>query len=389
MEIKKKQKPPIKILHVVYKLARGGLGTWLIHMLRHADREKYQMDFLVHSKSPGPYDEIARELGAKIIYCPFSPYVPLKYPQYLKEITNKYGPYDIIHSHLGNAGFHLFWASKVGIPVRIVHCHFNYLVEFNNCNLIRKTALKISQYLMLRYATAGIAVSKLAAPCFGPHRSSDSRWRILYCGIDLECFRNEVDRRRIRKELGIPEDAFVLGHVGRIDHNKNHTFIMEIMAKLAELKPEARLLLIGDGHLRPEIEQQADRLGLTEKVIFLGIRSDVPRLMKGGMDVFIFPSFYEGNPLVIMEAQAAGLPCVISDVIPEEADVVKPLVYRLSLTQPASMWAEAVLSATTKGLTTQQSLDIVEQSPYNIKNSIKALEQFYEDEISKAKQPSR
>jgi len=204
--------------------------------------------------------------------------------------------------------------------------------------------------------------------------------RILYYGIDLTAFKNFVDPVAVRAELGIPTDAFVVGHVGRFAKQKNHVFLLDIAAEVAKREPRLYLLLVGDGSLRPEIEQKIAQLGLSDRVIFAGVRSDVPQLMLGAMDIFLFPSFYEGLGLVLVEAQAAGLPCIFSDVVPEEADVIKALTRRLSLSNSVSEWAELLLSQrhASTALTYPQAWELVEKSPFNVETSVKQLQKLYQ-----------
>ena len=156
--------------------------------------------------------------------------------------------------------------------------------------------------------------------------------------------------------------------------------LVDIAQEIAKREENFALLLIGDGPLRPAIENRVAQAGLTDKVIFLGLRDDVPRLMLGAMDVFLFPSLFEGLGLVLVEAQAAGVPCFISDVVPEEADVVPQLVYRLSLSLPAFTWAEAVLSArrAKENISQPEALGKVEQGPFNILTSVRKLECVYQ-----------
>jgi glycosyltransferase involved in cell wall biosynthesis len=171
----------------------------------------------------------------------------------------------------------------------------------------------------------------------------------------------------------------VVGNVSRFFKHKNHPFMLEIMAALLQRRPEARLLLVGDGPELSAIKNQAALAGLKDKVIFTGSRPDVPRLMLGAMDVLLFPSFAEGMPLVLMEAQAAGLPGVISDAMAAGVDVVPGLMRRLSLTQSPEVWAEALLTrqAQTSSITREEALALVEQSPFNINRSLKELEAIY------------
>ena len=236
------------------------------------------------------------------------------------------------------------------------------------------------KHLIISHATVGLAVSRKAAEAlFGSTWEADQRWRVLHCGLDLESFRCSVVYNTARTQLGLPEDAFVIGHVGRFVEVKNHGFLIQVLLELVKHEPKTYLLLVGDGPLRSAIEQQVTQAGLVDRVVFAGSRSDVPYLMLSAMDAFLFPSLYEGLGLVLIEAQAAGLACILSDVVPEEADIVKPLVYRLSLLQPAAVWAEAVLATRNVEpvIAPTAALEIVQKSVFNISRSVEQLEQIY------------
>jgi len=375
---------PIRILHVLYKMDRGGAETWLMHILRHMDRQRFQQDLLVHDPSPGAYDAEAQSLGARIIHCPY-PTSPWGYARQFRKILTEYGPYDIIHSHLHSGGFHLFLAAQAGVPVRISHNHSAVFPLWSRLSFSRKSLIKLSYKLIFRYATAGLAASRSsAAGRFGPDWQADPRWQVLYCGIDLNPFVNHFDPSTVRQELGIPAEVLVIGHVGRFDEEKNHPFILEIAGELARTGPDFRLLLVGQGPMRPEIERLADRDGLRDKVIFAGLRTDVPRLLLGAMDVFLFPSLFESMGLVVLEAQAAGLPCLVSDTVPAEAEVVSPLVRWLSLAEPAARWAEEILAAREVVMPRSEALKIMAQSPFNIEYSCRELADVYQDQVEKA-----
>ena len=191
--------------------------------------------------------------------------------------------------------------------------------------------LSLSRHLIRRHATMGLAVSRLAARGrFGPHWQEDSRFRILPCAISLDAFSGQVDRASVRRSLGLPESAFVLGHVGRFVPEKNHGFLIEIAAEVCRRVPEAHLLLVGDGPLRPAMEEKLVALGLSKRVTFTGLRQDVPKLLQGAIDIFLFPSLYEGLGIAVVEAQASGLPCLIADTISREVEVIPELVQWLS-----------------------------------------------------------
>jgi glycosyltransferase involved in cell wall biosynthesis len=371
-----------RILHVVGGMNRGGAETWLMHIMRHIDRQSFRMDFLVHTNQPGAFDEEIRALGGKIFSC-LHPSRPWAYAFNFKRILRQHGPYSIVHSHVHlYSGFILRLAKQTGVPDRIAHSHNDTLVLHASAGSFRRFYQVLMESWISRYATLGLACSKLAAAAlFGRSWEEDSRWQVIHYGIDLSPFKTQIDSKEIRSELGIPSDAFVVGHVGRFSEQKNHTFLIKIAQEIARREKKFCLLLIGDGGLRPAIEKQVAQAGLTEAVRFTGVRADVPRLMQGAMDVFLFPSFFEGLGLVLIEAQAAGLPCIFSDVIPREADVVEPLLKRLSLTQSVSSWAEAVLATRDQKLaiTRPEALAAVEQSSFNILKSVSKLANTYID----------
>lgn len=201
----------------------------------------------------------------------------------------------------------------------------------------------------------------------------------MYCGIDIEPFRKKVDRPKIRRELGIPLDAFVVGHVGRFVEQKNHSFLLEIAAHVIKNSKDAYFLLIGDGPLCPVMEKKAKDLNIKEKVIFTGVRQDVPDLMLGAFDLILFPSLHEGLGIVLIEAQAAGLHCILSDVIPKEVDICKDLITRLNLTLPITLWADNILRMKYQIYRTKRNkyLDILERSPFNIVNITNRLLEIY------------
>lgn len=380
------KQPPIRILHVVGGMNRGGVETWLMHVLRNIDRDRFQMDFLVHTDKPCPYDDEARALGSKIIPC-LDLAKPWVYARNFKRILREYGPYDIVHSHVHHfSGYVLYLAKQAGIAVRIAHSHNDTSAIDAKAGWYRRLYLAATKWSISWCGTVGLGCSGNAvADLFGAAWKSDSRWQVLYYGVDLKPFYDRVDSRDVRAELGIPPDAFAIGHIGRFEPQKNHLFLLEIAAEVAKKELKMHLLLIGDGSLRSDIQQKVVEMGLSDRVTFTGNRSDVPRLMLNAVDVFLFPSLHEGLGLVLIEAQAAGLPCIFSDFVPKEADLVTPLLQRISLSESASIWAEAVMSATSRASAINQrdALAVVENSDFNITASVKNLTEVYEANLSK------
>ncbi len=369
----------IRILHVVGGMNRGGAETWLMHLLRHLDRQRFQMDFMVHTSQPCAYDYEIEALGAGIIPISHPHANPWLYARNFTRALKEHGPYDAVHSHVHHfSGLVLHLARRAGIRVRVAHSHNDTCGVDAHAGFARLVYLRFMKHLLRANATVGFAASRKAAEAlYGPNWQSDSRWRVLYCSIDLEPFREQVDSAKIRSEFGIPLEACVIGHVGRFHEQKNHGFLAEIAAEIAKREPLMRLLLIGDGPLRSTVEQQIAQLGLSNKVIFAGIRSDVPRLMSGAMDVFVMPSLYEGLPVVAIEAQAAGLPVLVSDTITDELPAVGRMVHRLSLNTPPSVWADMTLRLHSMEKDRNEALRNIDTSLFNITRSIPELERCY------------
>lgn len=305
---------PLRVLHVLGGLHRGGVETWLVNLVRRADRSRLAMDFLVHTEQTCAYDAEVLSLGARILHCPRDRV--LDYQRNLWRAICTPALYDVVHSHVhAYSGWVLSVATLANIPVKIVHSHSDTRKEHGGAKALRRAYLYAMGKLIRRHATAGFAASPEAgAALFGGSWGVDPRWSVLRCGIDTSLFDAPV-RPLLRAELGIRSDAFVIGHVGRFVEVKNHAFLLAIAEALAALDPAAHLLLVGDGPLRPAIERRVGQAGLSDRFTFAGQRSDVAALMVGVMDAFVLPSLFEGLPTVAVEAQAAGLPCVVSDTV--------------------------------------------------------------------------
>jgi glycosyltransferase involved in cell wall biosynthesis len=375
--MKTKRQDLFRILHVVGGMERGGVETWLMHVLHNIDRERFQLDFLVHTTNSCAYDEEIRALGSEIIPC-LSPSCPWQYAKNFKRILREYGPYDVVHSHVHHfSGFVLFLARRAGVPIRITHSHNDTSLNDSGSCMLRKGYLKIMKHLIKREATCGLACSRQAAVAlYGEDWQENLRWQVLYCGIELEPFRQSVDCDEVRREFGIPMDAFVLGHVGGFREQKNHTFLIDIAAEVAKQDHSMRLLLVGDGPLRRKIENKVIRLRLTDKIIFAGLRHDVARIMRGAMNMFVMPSLHEGLPVVGIEAQAAGLPLVISDTITDELDVSGSLVRRVSLDSSLAVWCRTIAEFK-NNLLIRPIESMIEDSIFDIHKSIQLLHRHW------------
>ena len=378
MELSTLHSRPLRVLHVVGQMERGGIETWLMHVLRGLDRNRIASDIIANIEEPGYYDDEARALGVSVMSCIHHTKPWLYAPNFLS-VLRRAGPYDIVHSHVHHfSGITLSLARLAGVPVRIAHSH-NTSSGNVDPSAMRHAYERVASALIRRYATAGFAVSApAAAALFGRHWRRDPRWHLLHLGIDLAPYRNGRDTAHLRAALGIPLEAPLLGHVGRFAPQKNHDFLIDIFAQVVQRRPEARLLLVGDGELRATIAQKANDLGLSEQVIFAGARSDVPDLLRA-MDVFILPSLYEGLGLVLIEAQTAGRPVVVSASVPEEGLILADSIDVLPLSEPAARWAEAVLDKFAYKSDPETAIEAMRESPFNIEKGRQELTRIYEE----------
>ena len=368
----------MKILQVTGGLNRAGVETWLMHVLRNIDRERFHMDFLVHGKQQYDYEAEALSLGAKVIRC-LEPRRPWAYVPALRRVLREYGPYDVVHAHVHDfSGVVLKVADWAGVPMRVAHSHLDTASVDERSGAARRAYLRLSHRWIGRHRTVGLAVSQSARDAlFGS--ADGGPVKVLSYSIDCAPFQGEFDEAAIREQLRIPEDAFVIGHVGRFDAQKNHQFLVRIAVEILGLHPHAWFLLVGDGLLRPPIEGMFREAGIAHRSTFTGVSADVPRLMSGAMDIFVFPSNYEGLGLVLVEAQAAGLPCVLSSSVPREADLVASLIRRMPLTESPAAWARAVVEVHLAGPAVARScaLEKVEASRFGRLQSVRALEKIY------------
>lgn len=324
---------PIRILHIVTYMGRGGLETMLMNYYRSIDRTKVQFDFLTHRDFRADYDDEIEALGGRIYRLPSLNPFSRSYMGALDRFFVEHPEYRIVHSHLDcMSAIPLKAAKKHGVPVRIAHAHSSR----------QDRDLKYPLKLLFKRSIPGQATQLFACGDeAGKWMFGTDDFRVLNNAIDAGRYRFDPKvRQEVRSELGIPADALVAGHVGRFMAPKNHGFLLRIFA---ELPDHARLLLVGDGELRAENEHLAEELGIRDRVIFAGLRRDVERMLQA-MDVFVFPSLYEGLPLSIIEAQAAGLPCLISDKVPIECKKTN-LVTQIPLAESAEVWSRAVLAA--------------------------------------------
>lgn len=353
-----------RILHVVTYMGRGGIETMLMNYYRHMDREKIQFDFLVHRDFRADYDDEIEALGGHIYRIP--PMNPAS-GSYRKALADffKVHPYRVVHCHLNYMSSVVLAAAKQsGVSVRIAHAH-----TANMAPGWKQAVRRLCKYLIPVTATQLLSCSTEAGKAvFGKQRFS-----LLPNVINAtEYGPDQKIRAEIRSELGLG-GSFTVMHVGRMVYAKNHEFLLDAFRELLNTTPAAKLVLIGDGELRPEIEATAAMLP-AGSVLLLGTRTDIPRLLQAA-DVFAFPSYFEGFGITLLEAQAAGLPCIKSDTITEEC-IVTDLVKSLPIDDP-KVWADAILA--TKGAARTDRLADIQASGYDIVSAAEKLTRFYLD----------
>jgi glycosyltransferase involved in cell wall biosynthesis len=341
--ILRKSPNPARVLHLLGSLGAGGAEALVMNAFRHIDRTRVLFDVALYA-TPGFYDDEFRALGGRIFQLPEPDARKLpRYTRELRRILHQNGPFAAVHSHLYSFnGWSLMLAHLAGVPIRIAHSHSTS--DGKPATLFRKSYHRLMQWAIQGNATHIVGCSRSA--CTAMLGRTDARVEVFPNAIDPADFPSEdqATRNCFRSKLGLSAEDLALVHVGRFNPPKNHESLIDIFAKLIGIIPRARLLLVGDGPLRTRIEERCRTMGLGKRVTFLGLRNDVPEVLSA-CDIFIFPSLREGLGNAAVEAQMAGLPCVVSEAVPGEADLGLGLLLRLSLAESAETWAEAVVAA--------------------------------------------
>lgn len=378
-----KQKQPIRVLHILHSMNRGGAETMIMNYYRHIDRQQVQFDFLLTFQGKSDYEEEILSMGGRIYH--ITPLTITSIRGYLRDIKTflkEHREYKIVHSHTSSKSvFPLGIAKKMSIPVRISHSHNMFI---GNASSPKEIVRKLLRKPLQKVSNFNFACSKEAAIwLYGEDFWKQKRVQVLKNAINVKKFSYQEEiRKKYRQEFGL-EDKFVIGHVGRFDTQKNHTFLLEIFAEILERQENARLVLVGEGKLCPKIKEKARRLDIEDKIIYTGLREDVPALMQM-MDAFVFPSLFEGLGIVLIEAQTTGLPCFASkNVIPEEV-AVTDLVEFISLEEPAKSWADKILKVQNQQ-NRQTRVSVVQDAGYDICVEAGKLEKFYLTQYKKNK----
>ncbi|WP_130870929.1 glycosyltransferase [Intestinimonas massiliensis (ex Afouda et al. 2020)] len=357
---------PIRILCVFSRLDRGGAENMCMNLYRRMNKDKVQFDFVKHGPGVGAFEPEIRALGGRIYEAPqYRVYNHASYCQWWRQHLKAHPEHRIIHGHYYTISAVYFKEARRLGRITVGHSHSTAAMRDRRSGWLKAQFCKRAE----RHADYCLACSKPAGEWLFPHRN----FTVLNNAIDTEQFhfRQEL-AEAVRNQLSLGK-ALVIGTVGNISRAKNPMGVVSIFKALCEHVPEARLLWVGDGSMRSDAEQALVRAGLADRAILTGVRADVDRLMQA-MDVFILPSLFEGLGMVLIEAQAAGLPCLCSDTIPREVNVTGRCEF-LPLDQP-ELWVKRILEIPHDRPDTR---DALRQAGYDIGTTAKWLEQFYID----------
>lgn len=328
----------IRVAQVLNRMDSGGIEAVVMNYYRHIDREHVQFDFYINRSSRFPQREELERLGAGIYLIP--PYShPISYVRALRRAF-KERQYAIVHAHLNTMSvFPLLAAKLAGVPVRICHNHSTANPKEGLRTVLKYLLRPTNKLFSTHWFACGVSAGRWM---YGSKAVDTGRVTVMPNAIDAARFAyDDAARMRLRRELGLGEDDFVIGHVGRFTFAKNHKYLIDVFTQLCESAVNARLLLIGEGELEDEIRSLTAAYGLEDHVIFTGARHDVYKLYSA-MDVFVLPSQYEGVPVVCIEAQANGLPCVCSEYISCEVDMSNECWHLPVTVEAISEWVKRI-----------------------------------------------
>lgn len=365
----------IRIAQIVGKWLGGGVESVVMNYYRNIDRTKIQFDFFCDEDSTNiPYDEI-RNLGGKVILIP--PYQKVfEYQKVLKAELKK-GNYKIVHSHINTLSvFPLRAAKKVGVPVRISHSHSTTNKKEWKKNIVKQILRPFSK----KYANQFMCCSELAGKWMFGKKFYNENVYLLNNAIDIEKFSfNPELRSKIRNELNISDNTFVIGHIGRFVAQKNHSFLIEILREYLKLNPDVVLLLAGQGPGMVDVRNLVCEYKLDQYVKFLNQRNDAYALYNA-FDAFVLPSLYEGLPVVGVEAQCNDLNCYLSSDMTKETKILEKTLF-LNLSDRAETWAKKIYETSDKNRF--DNSQIMKEKGFSITDESGKLEKYYINKFNK------
>lgn len=365
-----------KILQVFPTLTRGGLETFVMNVYRCIDKSEYQFDFLVN-RNEGDYKDEFLSYGANIYVVPQAVKGWFKYCKALDDFfRNNKGVYSAVHlqaSSLSNITT-LYYAKKYSIPVRIIHSHSTAVGQKGFARLCHLLIHYFSKPFVCKVATHFVGCSDKAIDWLFKGTPARKKAILIKNGIDTKLYTyNPRVRKEIREEFNLGE-SLVFGHVGRFSPVKNHCFLLEIFNEILKQRPDSFLMLVGDGPDREIIEIKAKSLGIYDRIVFTGIRSDVNKMLQA-IDIIVMPSLYEGLPMCLIEAQASGLPLLLADTISKQCKLITDVVFK-SLDDSAKSWAQSAISLVSSCKRVDSS-SIIAENGYDINAITKRLVSIY------------
>ncbi len=367
----------IRILHVIGTMNRGGAETLIMEIYRNIDRTKIQFDFFVYnySDAPGAYDEEILSMGGKIFLAQKRFYQsPPAFMKELREFFSSHPEYKIVHSHLNFISGYISKAAKsAGINIIIAHSH----VAHQKTDWLHRCIFRYGKVLIKKNADYVFGCSEDALKTLVGKSSDGSTHFVINNAINIDKFSfSQEQRKNWRNQLGVNSETFVIGNVASFTYPKNHEHLVRTFAEVVKIRNNSMLILIGTGSKEQEIKDLAKSLSIEDKIIFMGSRSDVNDIINA-FDVFVMPSHYEGLGIVLIEAQANGLPCIISaDVIPDESDMKCGMVTRVSLNEDSSVWAQTCLDAKER-IDSNVASQAIDKAGFNIKLVANWIQNFY------------
>lgn len=351
-----------------------------MNVYNNIDREKVQFDFVVTPEEKKDLYEQVEQMGGRIFVCPkYTGKNHFAYCRWWNDFFAEHPEYHVIHGHVrSTASIYLKIAKKYGL-VTIAHSH-----STSNGSGISAIVKNIMQLPIRHTADYLFACSDKAGKwLYGEKATKQPNYRMIPNGVDLRRFAfHEEKRRQMRNQLGIAEDTFVVGHIGRITVPKNHQFLVELFAAYHKENPKSRLLLVGDGELFEAVQQQCTQLGIREAVIMVGSKTNTEDYYQA-MDLFVFPSLWEGLPVSVVEAQANGLICLLSDVITRDVDLTDQVKY-LSLNEK-SRWINEIARACPRPRTAASPENMKKLQPFDASVVAKQLQDFYLEQNERAR----
>ncbi|MDO5131607.1 MAG: glycosyltransferase family 1 protein [Eubacteriales bacterium] len=379
----------VKILHELAYLDGGGVARLLYDYYAHMDRARIRFDFMIlDDGGEGILEKPLREMGCRIFRLPSLRKDPARRLRRMKEILLE-GGYDAVHSHIADRSCILLsMAKRCGVRHRFAHSH----IAREDCGRVKRAVNLVFLRRARSAATQLFACGEDAGLyMWGKRAMERGRVRIMRNAVSIDRFRYDpAARREAARELGL-EGRHVVGIVGRLEHQKNHAFLLDVFAKLRDLDRDAVLLVIGGGSLADSLEEKARQTGILPQVRFLGVRSDVDRLLNV-LDVFVLPSFYEGLPVVLVEAQANGLPAVASDAITREMAVTDLVRFLPCNTDPAR-WAQEIARILADGPGTARPRESyageIARAGYDIVKESRRMQRFYLSRLDEAEETGK